>query len=263
MKLARQCDLGWEYISNKFCEFIALNGTIHQISCTDTPEQNGVAERKYRHIVETVCSLLLSAFVPSEFWGEVVLTAISLINTISSSHISGFSHFKKLYGYAPDYSFFRVFGCTYFVLHPHTKCNRLSARSIICVILGYGEGKRGYHCFHPITQKLYVSHHVVLLRAEHFRSGPVFDQNKQPNRFFFVLEPNQTENRFKPINFGSVWFGFVFSPSKPVQTEIIPVEFFLGFLFTTFFSTFVSVLASKSVACNLQSKSQKTIMRTI
>jgi hypothetical protein len=87
--------------------------------------------------------------------------------------------------------------------------------------------------------------------------------NNQTDFFFLVLEPNQTENRFKPINFGSVWFGLVFFPSKPVQTKIIPVEFFLGFLFTTFFSTFVSVLASKSVACNLQSKSQKTIMRTI
>jgi hypothetical protein len=54
-------------------------------SCTDTPEQNGVAERKHRHIVETARSLLLSAFVPSEFWGEVVLTAVSLINTIPSS----------------------------------------------------------------------------------------------------------------------------------------------------------------------------------
>jgi hypothetical protein len=62
-------------------------------------------------------------------------------------------------------------------------------------------------------------------RAEHFRFDPVLDQNKQPNRNFFqVFEPNQTKNRFKPINFGSVWF--VFSPSKPVQTEIIPVSFF-------------------------------------
>jgi len=50
----------------------------------------------------------------------------------------------------------------------------------------------------------------LLTRAEYFRFGPVLDQNKQPNRFyfFFVLEPNRTENRFKPINFGSVRFRF-------------------------------------------------------
>jgi transposase InsO family protein len=62
-----RCDLGGEYTSNKFCQMLALDGTIHQTSYIDTPEQNGVAKRKHRHIVETTCSLLLSAFVPNEF----------------------------------------------------------------------------------------------------------------------------------------------------------------------------------------------------
>ena len=62
-----RCDLGGEYISNKFCDLLALDGTIHQTSCKDTPEQNGVAERKYRHIVETAHSLLLFASVPNVF----------------------------------------------------------------------------------------------------------------------------------------------------------------------------------------------------
>jgi transposase InsO family protein len=138
--------LGWEYISSKFFQLLALDGTIHQTSCTYTPEQNGVVERKHRHIVETAHSLLLSAFVPSEFWGEAVLTAVSLINTIPSSHSSCLSPFEKLYGYVPDYSSFRVFGYTCFVLRLW-----LSSRSAICVFLGSGEGKRGHRCFDPIT----------------------------------------------------------------------------------------------------------------
>jgi hypothetical protein len=64
--------LGGEYTSNKFCQLLALDETIYQTSCTDTLEQND-AERKHSYIVETVCSLLLSAFVPSEFWREVAL----------------------------------------------------------------------------------------------------------------------------------------------------------------------------------------------
>jgi len=113
------------------------------MSYINTPEQNGAAERKYGHIVKTDRSLLLRALVPSEFWGEVVLTAVSLINTISSYHSSGFSFFEKLYGYVPDYFSFRVFGCTCFVLRPHAERSKLYSQSVICVFLGYGEAKRG------------------------------------------------------------------------------------------------------------------------
>ena len=122
-----RCDLGEEYTSNNFFQLLALDGTIYQTSCAlDTLEQNGDVERKHRHIFETAHSLLLSAFVLSEFWGEAVLTAISLINTILFSHSSGLSLFEKLYGYIPDYSSFRVFGCTSFVLRPHVEHNNLS-----------------------------------------------------------------------------------------------------------------------------------------
>ncbi|KAI3746431.1 hypothetical protein L6452_08864 [Arctium lappa] len=80
-----RCDLGGEYTSNKFCELLALDGTIYQTSCTYTPKQNGVAERKHKHILETARSLLLSSSVPNQFWGEAVLIAFNLINKIPSS----------------------------------------------------------------------------------------------------------------------------------------------------------------------------------
>ena len=62
-----KCDFGGEYTSNKFLELLALDETMQQTSCTNTPEQNGVVERKRKHIVESARSLLLSASVPSEF----------------------------------------------------------------------------------------------------------------------------------------------------------------------------------------------------
>ena len=101
--------MGGEYTSNKFLELLALDETIHQTSCTDTPEQSGVVERKHNHIVETTRSLLLSTSIPSDIWGEAILTIVTLINLIPSSHISCISLFEKLYGYAPDYSFLEFF----------------------------------------------------------------------------------------------------------------------------------------------------------
>src|SRR5581483_7356680 len=80
-----RCDLGGEYTSNDFTQLLASDGTIHQSSCTDTPQQNGVAERKHRHLVETARSLLLSSEVPSVFWGEALLTATHVINRIPTA----------------------------------------------------------------------------------------------------------------------------------------------------------------------------------
>jgi len=114
----------------------------------------------------------LSAFIPSEFWGEAVFTVVSLINTIPSSYSSGLSPYEKLYECVLDYSLFRVFGCTCFVLHLYVEHSKLSSRSVICVFLGYDEGKKGYHCFDPITQKLYMSRHVVFVEHIPFFSIP-------------------------------------------------------------------------------------------
>ena len=75
-----RCDLGGEYTFITFSELLIFDGTVHQSSCTDTPQQNEVAKRKHRHIVGTARSLLLSAGVPSAFWGKVVLTVVHLIN---------------------------------------------------------------------------------------------------------------------------------------------------------------------------------------
>ena len=122
-----KCDLGGKYISNKFYELLALDETIHRTLCTYTPEQNGVAEREHRHIIETTNSLLLSTFVLSVFQGETILTAIGLINKISTSYISVFSLYEKLYRYALNYYFFRVFGCTCFIFHPHIERSKLSS----------------------------------------------------------------------------------------------------------------------------------------
>jgi hypothetical protein len=45
-----------------------------------TPQQNGVAERKNRHLLDVVRTLLLESSVPSKFWVEALSTAVYLIN---------------------------------------------------------------------------------------------------------------------------------------------------------------------------------------
>ena len=195
-----RCDLGGEYTSNQFSHLLASDGTIHQTSCTDTPEQNGVAERKHRHLVETARSFLLSASDPSALWGEAILTAAHVINRIPTSHNSGLSPFEKLYGYAPVYSSLRVFGCTCFVLRPHAERNKLASRSALCVFLGYGVSQKGYRCFDPVSQKLYVSRHVVFLEHIPFFSIPASSHNMTKSDLLCIDPFNTDTEEDSPTN---------------------------------------------------------------
>ena len=56
-----------EYLSEPFQPFMLQHGILHQTSCVDTPSQNGVAERKNKHLLETAQTLLLQMNVPKHF----------------------------------------------------------------------------------------------------------------------------------------------------------------------------------------------------
>ena len=67
-----------------FNSTLLSNGIVHQSTCLDTPQQNGVAECKNRHLLEVARSLLFTSNIPKRFWGEAVLTATYLINRMPS-----------------------------------------------------------------------------------------------------------------------------------------------------------------------------------
>lgn len=74
---------------------------IHKRTCAYTPQQNGVAERKHRHILEVTKALRLQDNIPIQFWGHCVLTTVYLINRLPSSVI-GMSPYEKLYNNKPS-----------------------------------------------------------------------------------------------------------------------------------------------------------------
>lgn len=167
---------------------------------------------------------MLSSSVPSEFWGEAVLTAVNLINKIPSSHTSGLSPFEKLYGHAPDYSSLRVFGATCFVLRPRVERTKLSSRSAICVFLGYGEGKKGYRCFDPVSQKLYVSRHVLFLEHIPFFSIPATTHNLTKSDLIHIDPFSVHTDSFPPQVPSTTDSDSSIAPIAPFYTKEIPIS---------------------------------------
>ncbi|GKA39546.1 ribonuclease H-like domain-containing protein, partial [Tanacetum coccineum] len=77
-------DNGIEFTNSNMNSFFKQRGIIHQTSCAYTPQQNGVAKRKHRHLLNVARSLLFQGGIPLYLWSECVLTATYLINRLPS-----------------------------------------------------------------------------------------------------------------------------------------------------------------------------------
>ncbi|BBG96151.1 receptor like protein 35 [Prunus dulcis] len=77
-------DNGGEFVNHDFQTYFQQHGIIHETTCPQTPQQNGVAERKNRHLLETARALLIGAHVPRHHWDDAIVTAVHLINRMPS-----------------------------------------------------------------------------------------------------------------------------------------------------------------------------------
>lgn len=157
-----QCDGGGEFISNKFLSHLTTCGIKQLLSCPHTPQQNGIAERKHRHITELGMSMMFHSKIPHYLWVEAFFTANFLGNMLPSSVLPDHkSLFELLMGKPPNYTSLRVSGCScYPYLRPYAK-DKFDPKSLHCVFLGYNEKNKGYRCFHPPTGSVYIYRHVL------------------------------------------------------------------------------------------------------
>ena len=73
-----------DYFNQILSPYFQSQGILHDLSCVNTPQQNGVVEMKNRHLLNTTQVLLFQGNVPKSYWGEAVLIATYMINRIPS-----------------------------------------------------------------------------------------------------------------------------------------------------------------------------------
>ena len=131
------------------------------MSCPHTHQQNGDAERKHLHLVETGLTLLAHASVPFRFWSDAFFTTRFLINRLPTRLLKMKTPLELLFQEVPDYTFLKVFGCARWPhLRPYNQ-HKLEFRSKKCVFLGYSSQHKGYKCLHVPANRVYISHDVV------------------------------------------------------------------------------------------------------
>ena len=202
-------DNGGEFISLR--SFFQDNGVIFQHSCVYTPQQNGVVERKHRHILQVARALKFNAQLPSQFWGECALTAVHIINRLPSPVISFKTPFELLYSKPPSYSHLRVFGCLAYATNVHTS-HKFDRRALPSIFIGYPLGQKAYKLFDLSTKNVFTSRDVKFhenifpyASVKPKSAAPLLDHNSGPipllthDPFDSVFDPIPTKSPPPPI----------------------------------------------------------------
>ncbi|RDX81124.1 hypothetical protein CR513_38237, partial [Mucuna pruriens] len=166
-------DNGTEFVNLEFSKFLKDNGVVHELTCVNTSQQKGVAERKSHHFLEVARALLFQMSVPNVYWGKAILTTTYLINRLPTQVLNGISPIKHMLSFFPSSPLMlslrsRVFGCVAFVHSHNPHCGKLDPKAMKCVFIGYPSNKKGFKCYHPLSHRFFVSMDVTFHETQSF-----------------------------------------------------------------------------------------------
>ncbi|CAL1387753.1 unnamed protein product [Linum trigynum] len=154
-------DRGGEFLLNEFKGLCEAEGIRRQLTAALTPQQNGVAERRNRTIMNMVRCSMADTRVAATFWPEAMAWTSHILNISPTSANSGKTPHELWSGKPPAVGHFKVFGCVAYVHGNDHLRKKLDAKSIQCYFLGLSTESKAYKLYNPVTKKIVISRDVV------------------------------------------------------------------------------------------------------
>lgn len=144
------CDGGTEIIPEKVLQHFRETGVRLEQSQSHTPEQNGVAERTNRTVLDTARSMLMTCRLSISFWHYAIVYAVYVLNRLVVMNKQTIPY-EIFYRQKVDVSFLRIFGAHGMCRVPmdNKKRKKFMPKTIKCIFLGFCDVKRGYRVFIP------------------------------------------------------------------------------------------------------------------
>ncbi|UZJ53681.1 hypothetical protein CBS101457_003001 [Exobasidium rhododendri] len=174
-------DGGGEYVNAEMQQFLADHGIPHQITIARTPQQNGVAERLNRTLMEMTRAMLIKSNCPEFLWAEAFTLAVWIHNRVARRGAK--SPYHRWYKQQPDLNLLRTFGCLAYAANTSAHKKKLEHRSEVYIFIGFSEGRKGWKLYSISSRTITNSIDVV------------FEENNFPYLTNGDVPPSQSPSR--------------------------------------------------------------------
>ncbi|RVW91499.1 Retrovirus-related Pol polyprotein from transposon TNT 1-94 [Vitis vinifera] len=131
-----------------FAKFLQEYGIVAQYTMSSSPDQNGIAERRNRTLLDMVRSILSSSKLPKFLWTEALKTSVYILNRVPTKAVPK-TPFELLKCWKPSLQHMRVWGCSSEVRIYNLQEKKLDPRTISGYFIGYAEKSKGYKFYCP------------------------------------------------------------------------------------------------------------------
>ncbi|GJW72946.1 putative ribonuclease H-like domain-containing protein [Tanacetum coccineum] len=145
---------------NEFCE---MKGIRREFSVARTPQQNGVAERKNKTLIEAARTMLADSKLPTTFSAEVVNTACYVQNRVLVIKPHNKTPYELFLVRKPALSFMRPFGCPVTILNTLDHLGKFDGKSDDGFFVGYSINSKEFRVFNTKTRFIEENLHINFL----------------------------------------------------------------------------------------------------
>ncbi|GKA98143.1 putative ribonuclease H-like domain-containing protein [Tanacetum coccineum] len=175
-----------------------------EFSVARTLQQNGVAERKNKTLIEAARTMLADSLLHTVFWAEAVNTACYVLNTVLVTKPHNKIPYELIIGRPSIISFMRPFGCLVTILNTLDPLGKFNGKAEEWFLVGYSVNSKAFRVFNSQTRKVEENLHVNFLENKPNVAGQVpnwlFDIDSLTNSMNYqpVTAGNQTNKNIGP-----------------------------------------------------------------
>nr|GFC21353.1 integrase, catalytic region, zinc finger, CCHC-type, peptidase aspartic, catalytic [Tanacetum cinerariifolium] len=166
-------DNGTEFKNQVLKEYFDSVGISHETSAANTPQQNGVVERRNRMLVEASRTMLIFSHAPLFLWAEAIATACYTQNRSIIHRRFNKTPYELIQGRKPDISYLHVFGALCYPKNDREDIGKLGAKGDIGFFIGYSANSVAYRVYNQRTRKIMETMNVTFDEL----SAMAFEQN--------------------------------------------------------------------------------------